>query len=85
MPTQGFQSFMVERFLCHQFTISFDTRMWPSKRILHYFVDGKIRFLCRVEEFDSEAMRVSLTLEQYIIPELLAWGVPSFEIKRLRY
>lgn len=45
----------------------------------------KICFLCRVEEFDSEAMRVSLTLEQYIIPELLAWGVPSFEIKRLRY
>ncbi|BDA42102.1 hypothetical protein COCOBI_02-9040 [Coccomyxa sp. Obi] len=39
----------------------------------------------RVDEFHSEAMRVSLTLEQYIIPDLLAWGVPSFEFRRLQY
>lgn len=39
----------------------------------------------RVEEFDSESMRVSLTLEQYLVPEPLYWAVPSFAVKRVKY
>lgn len=41
--------------------------------------------MCRVEEFESATMRVSLTLEQYKLPKQLYWAVPELDMKRIRY
>jgi hypothetical protein len=38
-----------------------------------------------VEDFDSSSMRVSLTVEQYKLPEQLYWAAPGLELKRIRY
>ena len=40
---------------------------------------------CRVDEFMSASMRVSVTLEQYMVPRKLYWVTPEFDVKRLRY
>ena len=39
----------------------------------------------RVEEFRSASMRVSVTLEQYVVPAELYWAIVEFHAKRLRY
>ena len=39
----------------------------------------------RVEEFHSASMRVSVTLEQYLVPAELYWATVEFQAKRLRY
>ena len=39
----------------------------------------------RVEEFDSSSTRVSLTLEQYLVPANMYWATVDFTAKRLRY
>ncbi len=40
---------------------------------------------CRVEDFTSSSMRISITLEQYQLPPALHRLVPQFQVKRIQY
>ena len=40
---------------------------------------------CRVNEFTSQSMRVSITLEQYQLPSRLLPLVSDYKVRRLQY
>ncbi len=40
---------------------------------------------CRVEDFTSSSVRISITLEQYQLPAVLYRLVPEFQVKRIQY
>ena len=40
---------------------------------------------CRVEDFLSSSMRISITLEQYQLPAALYRLVPQFRVRRIQY
>ena len=48
-------------------------------------IHDKLSDACRVEEFMSSSMRISITLEQYQLPALLYQLVPHFQVKRIQY
>ena len=48
---------------------------------------GHLKFsgTCRVEEFVSKSLRISITLEQYQLPAAIYHFVPEYEVRRIQY